>query len=135
MVKARTYAAVIGVLAMLGGAVAARAEQPLSLAVDQSGDELFSHITAPDLSRWGPQPTHKTFQWDQKHWGLRLDMSEPVGREMELRDIQAGAFFKLTPSLRVGGAVAFADQPTQPDRTSLPTTTTPRVRLETTFKF
>jgi hypothetical protein len=134
MLKARTYAVAVGTLALFGAAVSVRAEQPLNLAIGQS-DGIFSHITAPDLSRWGPQPTHKTFQWDQKHWGLRLDMSEPVGREMELRDIQAGAFFKITPSLRVGGAVAFADQPTQPDRTSLPTTTTSRVRLETIFKF
>src|ERR1700761_296655 len=134
MVKARTYAVVIGALAVFGAAASARAEQPLNLSIGQS-DGIFSHITAPDFDRWGPQPTHKTFQWDQKHWGLRLDMSEPVGREMQMRDIQAGAFFKLTPSLRVGGAVAFADQPTQPDRTSLPTTTTSRVRLETTFKF
>ena len=134
MGKARTYAAVFGALAVMGGAAAAHAEQPLNLAFNPSTDNLFGHFT-PDQSRWGPQPTHKTLQWDQKHWGLRLDMSEPVGREMQLRDIQAGAFFKLTPSLRVGGAVAFADQPTQPDRTSLPTTTTPRVRLETTFKF
>jgi len=133
MAKARTYAAAIGALAVLATAASARAEQPLSLVVPQT--DIFAQHTTPDQSRWGPQPTHKSLQFDQKRWGLHLDMSEPVGREMQLRDIQAGAFFKLTPSLRVGGAVAFADQPTQPDRTSLPTTQTPRVRLETTFKF
>jgi len=134
MAKARTYAAAIGALAVLATAAAARAEQPLSLVVSQPTD-IFAQHTTPDQNRWGPQPTHKSLQFDQKHWGLHLDMNEPVGREMQLRDVQAGAFFKLTPSLRVGGAVAFADQPTQPDRTSLPTTQTPRVRLETTFKF
>jgi hypothetical protein len=134
MAKARTYAAAIGALAVLAAGAAARAEQPLSLVVSQPSD-IFAQHTTPDASRWGPQPTHKSLQFDQKRWGLHLDMSEPVGREMQLRDIQAGAFFKLTPSLRVGGAFAFADQPTQPDRTSLPTTQTPRVRLETSFKF
>jgi len=134
MAKARTYAAAIGALAVLATAASARAEQPLQLVAPQQGDIFAPHST-PDQSRWGPQPTHKSLQFDQKRWGLHLDVNEPVGREMQLRDIQAGAFFKLTPSLRVGGAVALADQPTQPDRTSLPTTQTPRVRLETTFKF
>jgi len=134
MTKARTYAAAIGALAVLATAVAARAEQPLSLVVSQPSD-IFAQHSTPDISRWGPQPTHKSLQFDQKRWGLHLDMNEPVGRDIQLRDVQAGAFFKLTPSLRVGGAFAFADQPTQPDRTSLPTTQTPRVRLETTFKF
>jgi len=133
MAKARTYAAAFGAIAVLAAAASARAEQPLNLTV--SPGDIFAQHTTPDASRWGPQPTHKSFQFDQKRWGLHLDMNEPVGREMQMRDIQAGAFFKLTPSLRVGGAVAFADQPTQPDRTSLPTTQTPRVRLETTFKF
>jgi hypothetical protein len=134
MAKARTYAAAIGALAVLATAAAARAEQPLSLVVSQPTN-IFAPNATPDQSRWGPQPTKKSLQFDQKRWGLHLDMNEPVGRDLEMRDIQAGAFFKLTPSLRVGGAVAFADQPTQPDRTSLPTTQTPRVRLETTFKF
>jgi len=133
MVKARTYAAAIGALAVMATAVGARAEQPLSLTTSQPTDIFGQHT--PDQSRWGPQPTQKSLQYDNKRWGLHLDMTEPVGREMQMRDIQAGAIFKLTPSLRVGGAFAFADQPTQPDRTSLPTTQTPRVRLETQFKF
>jgi len=133
MAKARAYAAAFGALAVLATAASARAEQPLSLTVSETADIFGQHT--PDQNRWGPQATQKSFQFDQKRWGLHLDMNEPVGREMQLRDIQAGAFFKLTPSLRVGGAFAFADQPAQPDRTSLPTTQTPRVRLETTFKF
>jgi hypothetical protein len=36
-------------------------------------------------------------------------MDQPVGREMELKDVEAGAYFKLTPSIRVGGAVALGD--------------------------
>ena len=33
-----------------------------------------------------------------------------------LNDVQAGAYYRLTPSLRVGGAVSLGDQPTTPDR-------------------
>ena len=48
-------------------------------------------------------PSH-LFQWDQKgRWSLRLDMSQPFGRDMQMRDVQAGAYYRVTPSLRVGG--------------------------------
>ena len=68
---------------------------------------------------------------------LRLDMSQPVGRDMQLNDVQAGAYFRLTPTLRVGGAVALGDTPIAPDqRLNLPQQSqAPRVKLETNFKF
>jgi hypothetical protein len=89
-------------------------------------------------NRWNAQPTHRSFQWDQKgHWSLKLDMNQPVGRDIQLGDVQAGAFYRLTPSLRVGGAVALGDstsvQPVTP--AAPPPNQAPRVRLETNFKF
>ncbi|MDR3507710.1 MAG: hypothetical protein P4L64_07425 [Caulobacteraceae bacterium] len=84
----------------------------------------------------GLQPTHKTLQWDDKgHWSLKLDMNEPADRGMQLRDVQAGAYYHVTPSLKVGGAVSLGDGPAQPDRNNLPQNQAPRVRLETSFKF
>jgi hypothetical protein len=83
------------------------------------------------------QPTQKSLFWDQKgHWGLKLDLSQPVGRDMQLRDVQAGAYFHITPSIRVGGAVSLGDSAAQ-DRTAPPQqqTQAPRVKLETSFKF
>jgi hypothetical protein len=90
-----------------------------------------------DQTQWGPQPVRHTFQWNPKgrRLYLQLDMSQPVGRDMQLRDVQAGAFYRLSPSLRIGGAVAFGDAPSTPDRSNLPQTQAPRVRLETNFKF
>jgi hypothetical protein len=55
---------------------------------------------------------------------------------MDLNNVQAGAYYKLTPTLRVGGVVSLGDPSsltTRPDGT--PQAPAPRVRLETAFKF
>jgi hypothetical protein len=92
----------------------------------------------PKGVQFAPQDPKKTLQWDAKkgRWGLKLDMDQPVGREMELKDVEAGAYFKLTPSIRVGGAVALGDNnPALAARKAEPVEPAPRVRLETAFKF
>ena len=77
----------------------------------------------------------RVLQFDQgKKWGLKLEMQQPVTREMELKDMEAGAYFKFTPGFRVGGAVGLTDkEPATPKVRQ--DEVTPRVRLETTFKF
>ena len=117
------------------GAAAAHAESSSTQTVAGTANNLG--VLTIDPSHWGAQPVHKSLQWDQKgRWGLKLDMNEPVGREMQLRDVQAGAYYRVTPSLRVGGAVSLSDQPVLPDHSTLPTNTqAPQVKLETTFKF
>jgi hypothetical protein len=133
MTKAGLLAAATSTL-LLFGAAAARADSPRPQIVPVATDNLAG-VTI-DESHWGPQPTHHVLQWQNKgRWMLQLDMSQPVGRDMELRDIQAGAFYRITPSLRVGGAVSLGDAPATPDHTNLPQTQAPRVRLETNFKF
>ena len=77
----------------------------------------------------------RVLQFDQgKKWGLKLEMQQPVTREMQLKDMEAGAYFKFTPGFRVGGAVGLTDkEPAAPKVRQ--DEVTPRVRLETTFKF
>lgn len=93
---------------------------------------------------FGARPTltpdsKKTLQFDatKGRWGVKLDLDQPVDRDMTLEDVRAGAFFKVTPSLRVGGAVSLAEQePRTGARKASPIQeATPRVRLETAFKF
>ena len=73
-------------------------------------------------------------------WGLKFDVSQPEARPSGLNDIDAGAFYKVTPSVRVGGTLGFGEKTeafkpegnpvrNQQDKSR------PRVRLETTFKF
>lgn len=71
-------------------------------------------------------------------WGMKFDVNQPETSPSGLNDIDAGAFYKLTPSLRVGGTVGFGEKsdPLKPEpNNQLQNKKQPRVRLETTFKF
>ena len=66
-------------------------------------------------------PGTQVLKWDaaKSHWGVMLNLQQPDTRATTLNDIQAGAYYKITPALRVGGAVAFGE----------PTTATATFRL------
>ena len=69
-------------------------------------------------------------------WGIDFNLSQPQGRDAQWGDVEAGAYFKLTPSIRVGGAVALGEtNPALAARKAEPVEPAPRVRLETAFKF
>jgi hypothetical protein len=90
---------------------------------------------AQDKNLWGGQTKHRSLQWNDKaRWGLKLDLNQPTGRDLQLKDIQAGAFYRLTPSLQVGGAVSLGGS-TRLTRDTAPEDQAPRIRLETAFKF
>ena len=90
-----------------------------------------------DRNQWGIQPTRKSFEWDnaKSRWGLKLDLDQPGYREMDLNNVQAGAYYKLTPSLRLGGVVSLGDPSVAVPRDVAPQPPAPRVRLEGAFKF
>ena len=80
----------------------------------------------------------KSLKWDARkgRWGVTLNLDQPSNRDAQLNDIQAGAYFRLTPALRIGGAVALGEQPLVPAyKKSESNDVAPRVRLETAFKF
>ena len=71
-------------------------------------------------------------------FGVTLNLQQPDVRPQGLSDVQAGAYFRITPSLRVGGSVALGEQTQQQlNRRMAPTPQDeqPKVRLETKFKF
>ena len=80
---------------------------------------------------------HKSLQLDASgRWTLRLDMDPHVGEQTGgLRDIQAGAFFHITPSMRIGGSVGLGDRQADVQRILPQDTNGPRVHLQTKFKF
>ena len=90
----------------------------------------------PGASQWGVQGGRKSMQWDASkgRWGLKLDMEQPARGEMAMKDVQAGAYFKVTPSLRVGGAVNLGNRE-EVNRDLNPRQAAPRVRLESSLKF
>jgi hypothetical protein len=108
-----------------GVAHAATVEAPRA----RSGSEFTSD--AP----WAAPAPRKQLQWDSKgRWGLRLDMNQAQNRESDWKDVQAGAFFRISPSVQVGGAVSLGDRLASPQRV-VPQDAAPRVHLETAFRF
>lgn len=90
------------------------------------------------IAPFAPEGPKQSLKWDAKKgkWGLKLDLDRPLNREMELKDVQAGAYYSVTPSIRVGGAVALGDNnPALNARKNEIQETAPRVKLETAFKF
>jgi hypothetical protein len=83
-------------------------------------------------------PGTQVLKWDaaKGRWGVTFNLQQPDTRQTTLNDIQAGAYYKITPSLRVGGAVAFGEQQVLPGpKPNTPDNSQPRVQLETKFKF
>jgi hypothetical protein len=91
-----------------------------------------------DRAQWAPLAQHKTFEWDaaKSRFGLKFDVEQQPGATSEWKNVQAGAFFKVTPSLRVGAGVSLSDQPNSSAANPLAQQPAPpRVHLETSFKF
>jgi len=131
----RAYVCGACVLVLSGAAalaVRAQTSQPgASPALQSQNPNAFFQ---PGAAAGGPR---KSLQWDANgHWTLNLDMDQPVGRDMDWKDVSAGAYFHITPSMRIGGSVGLGDRFADPQHI-LPedTINAPRVHLETKFKF
>ncbi|MGA0605912.1 NtrZ family periplasmic regulatory protein [Phenylobacterium sp. VNQ135] len=68
-------------------------------------------------------------------FGLTLGVKQSDERETTANDVQAGAYFRITPSLRVGGSVALGEQELAPRPNQARPADAPKVRLESSFKF
>lgn len=125
--------AALGAVALIGAAGSAYADSATQATTPPKANAFSS---AGDAS--GPQAIpypHKTFAFDNKgKWGVKLDLTQPTNRDVDWKDVEAGAYFKLTPSLRLGGSVGLGDKFAQPQHIT-PQDTGPRVHLEGAFKF
>lgn len=68
-------------------------------------------------------------------FGFTVDVQQPDGRPAVPNDVSAGAYFRITPSVSVGGSVALGEQDLTPRRNAARPADQPKVRLESTFKF
>lgn len=67
---------------------------------------------AKDQNQWGAQSTRRSLQWDDKaRWGVKLDLTQPSSRDMQLKDIQAGAYYRLSPPCASAVLWHWATQP------------------------
>ena len=116
----RSSAAILAAFALVATAAVAHAEQSRDFAAQPNS----------------PTVPHRTLEWDaaKGRWGLRLDMDQHNDRDMQWRDTQLGAYYKLTPRLHIGASAGLGSDAVDTHKVE-PQSTTPRVRLETTFKF
>ena len=106
-------------------------------ALAQSASGTVSLSEAQAAQRNTPAPQRRGLRLnDRGRWGLDFNLNQPVGRETDWGDVEAGAYYRLNDRLRVGAAAAVATPEADPARA--PETNgraQPRVRLETIFKF
>ena len=136
MAELKLSTAIIAALVLTGTGVAAQA-QTAAPAKKPSGTTTFtSQPTTSAQDPMAPAGVRKTLQWDDKtgRWGLRLDLDQPGSRDAKLKEAEVGAFYRVTPSLRVGGAVGLTQTPS-PQRPVESDPNAPRARLETALKF
>ena len=81
--------------------------------------------------------TSRTYRYDASkgRFGFTLQMQQSETRAVAPNDVQAGAYFRITPSIQVGGSVALGEQDLTPRRNQARPADQPKVRLETLFKF
>ena len=91
-------------------------------------------VVASDESRWGLQTPKRSIQHNKGRWSVNLNVEEPIGRDIKAKDVEAGAFFRIAPQLKVGGSVRLDDKFARPERVK-PEDREPQVRLETKFNF
>ena len=120
--------AVIAALALSGALATAAHADPVNLDPSKA---------LADRNQWTPLAQHKTFEWDaaKSRFGLKFDVEQQPGALNDWKNVQAGAFFKVTPSLHVGAGVSLSEQPNTTANPLAQQPVPPKVHLETTWKF
>lgn len=128
--------AVVGALALAGTATHASAQTARSPQVNLA-QAINQPATTPPASERASAQQRRGLRWNENgRWGLNFNLNQPVGREYDLGDVEAGAYYRLSPRLRVGAAANLAPPERDPARAQeTDRRSQPRVRLETIFKF
>lgn len=128
----RGFAMLVATTALAGAVCGAAQAAPAQATTAKPLDFTVHAESSPAV------PGVQTLKWDaaKGRWGVTFNMRQADSRETTLNDIQAGAYYKITPALRVGGAFAFGSEQVAPGlKPNTPDVTQPRVQLETKFKF
>lgn len=117
-------------------AIAAMADSASAQAVHQRGRAPAVSLNEAAAAQRTQQP-RRSLRWNENgRWSLDLNLNQPVGRETEWGDVEAGAYYSLSPRLRVGAAAGLAQPETDPARAvESDRRAQSRVRLESIFRF
>jgi hypothetical protein len=73
---------------------------------------------------------------ERGRWALDLNLSQPETRDSNVGDVEAGAYYRVNPRLRVGAAAGLAEADTDPARgPQTERRQAARFRLESIFRF
>jgi hypothetical protein len=136
MAELKLSTAIIAALVLSGTGVAAQAQQQQAAKKPAGSTSFSSQPTTQAADPLAPAGVRKTLQWDDKtgRWGLRLDSELAPSREGKVKEAEVGAFYRVTPGLRVGGAVGVTNAP-NPQPSGETDANQPRVRIESALKF
>jgi hypothetical protein len=116
-----------------GGAVQAA---PAQTAPASTATKPIDFTVRADTSPISPGTQVMKLDAAKGHWGVMLNVQQPEARAATANDIQAGAYYRITPSLRVGGSLALGQEQLTPGAKPNPADAgQPRVQLETKWKF
>ena len=94
-------------------------------------------LSEAQAARAAATPSQSRLRFTERgRWGLDLNLSQPIGRDSNLGDVEAGAYYRVNPRLRVGATAGLAEpeaDPARPPQTDR--RTAPRFRLESIFRF
>ncbi len=126
------FAGLFGAAALMGIAGTASAQ-----SAPRSHAPAVSLSDAQSAQRAAPPAPRRGLRWyDTGRWGLNFNMNQPVGRETQWGDVEAGAYYSVTPRLSVGAVGSVARPEQDPARApESDSRSQPRIRLESIFKF
>jgi hypothetical protein len=127
------FAGLLSVAALTGIASTASAQS----AASRPHAPAVSLTDAQAAQRAAPPAQRRGLRWyDTGRWGLNFNLNQPVGRETQWGDVEAGAYYSVTPRLSVGAAASVARPEQDPARApESDSRSQPRIRLESIFKF
>ncbi len=132
--------AVLASAALASAAVAQAASNPadvLAPAERETFTFTFRSTVQPELNVWRlNEPSSFELPAGGK-WRFTLNLDNPNDDSLNLDSLRAGAFFDVTPRMRLGGALSFSDEDRAITRASGGQLDgdVPEVKFESAFKF
>lgn len=123
----------VAVVGLTAGAAAAQTS--VQTPATSGRESVRPALSLAEAQRSVPQRRVLQFR-ESGRWGLDLGVSQPVGRETEWGDVEAGAYYRVNPRLRLGASAGLGRAEPDPARAAeSDRRAQPRVRLESIFRF
>jgi len=72
---------------------------------------------------------------ERGRWSLNFNLDQPRQRDRAAGDVEANAYYRVTPNVRVGATADLAEPRQDPTRAPNEERRAPRIRLQSIFRF